>query len=515
MCLNVKYIDVASNSHYYHPSFSNVTHVKVPCGTCPECIDSFRNDYFIRFRSEYCDCISKGGKVVFLTWTYDDNSVPAVSYHIENDDIVFNRIHVNSSKYDDFTSYIFCFDKSNLQRFFNSLRKFYERLGFVNALRYAVVGEYGTDTKYTQRPHFHGLLFLSKELVSYYTNNSGRFRDLQFMRHIRCYWPYGTVSPSKEHGLFVNNDDSLRYVSKYISKNTLLANLKRFSAFRNFIHSHFDELNPQDFKYTKSVDSLFLYYLRKAGSSLFVVKSKGLGLSALNPLKHSLSIGDFDKFLKDFQQGYSYISDGKTKYLPYSFYYYRKLFYYTREDGSYYLNHTGYRYLSEIFLDKLSSRILFINKLDFSSFDCFASDGFISYHELHNFRTLDLYKYVIYEEFIRNRSFPFEEIPKIKRLLSGPYTLHDVVYYFMRANYGYVFDSDISSLAYYKDESFSEYSSKHLFDSLVIDEFELFSKCLDSVVSKSREIKRKHDDEVYQLTKMFNDFCNNISYNNF
>lgn len=523
MCLKAKTVNLSSRSHYYNLGFGNLCDVTVPCGRCPECIDAFRNDFFIRFKSEYDDCVSKGGSVVFLTWTYSDTNVPAYTYRIEDQDIVFDKVLVNTKDLN-FTPYIFAFDKYHLQKFFNSFRKKFERLGITSPMRYAVVGEYGTDGRYTQRPHFHGLIFLSKEVTKYYVDRGfGDFSERLFMIDVDTYWPYGMVSKSKDHGLLVNSDDAIRYVSKYISKNILLSNLNRFKYFKSFICDHLEELNPVDFNYNKSVDSLFLYYLRKVGSSLFVMKSKGLGLTAITHLQNYLRHKDYDTFYKDFKKGFSYVKDGETKYLPYSFYYYRKLFYDIRVDGSFCLNQHGFHYLSLALYDKFISRYNSICDLNFNNLKGIPDvDYHIDFCKSIQENSVLLSSFCLYDCFVRFRSYPVTSLSFIHNLFdrfgsSNPPTIKEMVYIFVRLNYGYCFDDDIRFVESRHEDSLLSlinYNFKYS-TAYFRSDFELFRTCVDKLVCRSRQLKREEQDRIYEMSKSVRDLANFSIYNRY
>lgn len=523
MCLKAKTVNLSSRSHYYNLGFGNLCDVTVPCGSCPECIDAFRNDFFIRFKSEYDDCISKGGSVAFVTFTYSNTDVPAYGYRIKDEDIEFYKVKVNP-KDRDYTQYIFAFDKYHIQKFFNSFRKKFERLGITSPMRYAVVGEYGTDGRYTQRPHFHGLIFLSKEATKYYVDRGfGSFNEHWFMEDVSNYWPYGIVSASREHGLLVNSDNGIRYVSKYISKNILLGNLNRFRYFKSFIKKHLDEFNPVDFNYNKSVDSLFLYYLRKVGSSLFVMKSRGLGLTAITHLQKYLRQSDYDTFYKEFKKGFSYVDEGETKYLPYSFYYYRKMFYDIREDGSFYLNQHGYHYLTRALYDKFVSRYNSICDLNFNNLkDVPDADYHIDFCKSIQSNSVLLSSFCLYDCFVRLRSYPITYDSFIHNLFdsfsrSNPPTIKEMVYIFVRLNYGYCFDDDIRFVSSRHEDSLQSLIN-HNFKyctAYVRSDFELFRTCVDKLICRSRQLKRDEQDRIYEMSKAVRDLANFSIYNRY
>lgn len=157
MCYNHVNIDMTSRIKNYHPGFSQLCSLTVPCGHCEDCLLQAQNDIMIRSISEFEDCINSGGKVSFLTFTYSNDHVPLTTYSLNEDcsDINFSSLFykdIDGSK-----PWVFNFCKVRIQKMLNSVRKNLERLGVVNAFRYMIVPEYGSDNRYTQRPHFHAI----------------------------------------------------------------------------------------------------------------------------------------------------------------------------------------------------------------------------------------------------------------------------------------------------------------------------------------------------------------------
>lgn len=163
MCYNKLRLNTSYHCRYFFTGYAQKCIHDVPCGICEECVRDVQMDYFVRMKSEYEHCISNGGNVAFLTFTYSDDKIPAYSYHFDPElkDIVFDKINAKFSQ----LPFIYSFDRSNIQRFMNSYRKRFERMGVKSPFRYIVVGEYGTEEIFTQRSHFHVLFYYSKEAI--------------------------------------------------------------------------------------------------------------------------------------------------------------------------------------------------------------------------------------------------------------------------------------------------------------------------------------------------------------
>lgn len=387
---------------------------------------SARNDMYLRTVEEYNDCVSKGGKVAFLTFTYDEDNIPVVRYSLDREarTIVFDEV----SRRDNLLSKdtIFTFRKSDLQTFMNSFRKSVERrlkcsghLDVKDSVRYIVTGEYGSQS--TQRPHYHALIFLNHDVVNEYDLNN-RFSYGTFMRFIQSLWSYGTVSAS-DLGLFVNNDFCCGYVSKYIAKGLDILNLASFSRFFDFIKDNFESLTPKDFNYNPSHFSYLKHYLRVCGSRLFVMKSKGFGLGLIKPL---LAVSDdSEKLLKVVNDGVSVVRHSQCSRLSYPRYILRKLFYNTRSDGTLYLSDIGLRIHQHLSIVQIDTSVRMFKNFDKSqlyklpkkvlSFEVDSVPVYIS--DLFNSQYSNIYKLFIYSKFVRGKSWPISLGDKILSLL--------------------------------------------------------------------------------------------------
>lgn len=203
-------ITIPSNSKRYKSLVSRST-LSVPCGHCPECINQAQEDWFLRTWKEIKDYNESGGKVVFVTLTYNNWHLP---------------VYTDVAKFTDretgeITDRVFripCFSKDHKDKFMNSLLKWFERHGVTGnnskGIRYIWASEYGMSENGTHRPHYHPLLFLPKEAMELFDNKT-QIQDL-----IKSFWHYGFVYFSKEcdGGMFVESEIAGRYVTKYVVK---------------------------------------------------------------------------------------------------------------------------------------------------------------------------------------------------------------------------------------------------------------------------------------------------------
>lgn len=113
----------------------------VGCYHCIECQKQRQNAWRFRIENE----MKRTAKVMFITLTYDNNSVP-----------------INS-----LGSQVFC--NSHIRNFLKRMRE--DLRHHDTSFKYVITGEYGSKTK---RPHYHGLFFFNKnidvEFVKYYVN---------------------------------------------------------------------------------------------------------------------------------------------------------------------------------------------------------------------------------------------------------------------------------------------------------------------------------------------------------
>lgn len=271
--------------------------MEVSCGHCAECKKQKRLEY--RFRSLYQskECVNKGGFVLFDTLTYSEECVPYISDYVD----------IKKCGITDFT----CFNNEHWRNFLKNLRRqlYYHYKGVT--FKYFLTSEYGTDDRYTHRPHYHVLFFVSSNLIS----------PLDFSRLVSKCWsfgrtdgvPYKTNNYVLEHCVFEDADvmKICNYVAKYVTKD---------STFQKVVNARLSSLE------TKLTPDEYNDVKRRV--SMFHRQSQGYGLYYLN------LISDEDyRYL--FENGVVRMKDGKkvVAILKLPLYYKRKLFYKCLKDA--------------------------------------------------------------------------------------------------------------------------------------------------------------------------------------
>lgn len=514
MCYNHVDIDMSSRIKNYHPGFSQLCSLTVPCGHCEDCLLQAQNDIMIRSISEFEDCINSGGKVSFLTFTYSNDHVPLTTYSLNEDcsDINFSSLFykdIDGSK-----PWVFNFCKVRIQKMLNSVRKNLERLGVVNAFRYMIVPEYGSDNRYTQRPHFHAIFYLSPDFLKHYPSSLGIFQR---------YWSYGMVSISKEYGEFLSNIDAIKYTSKYLSKTFLLTRLRQFKKFYNFIKANISTLNPIDYKYDPTPHGLFRYYMRKTGSSLFVLKSINYGGTELKRLRSFLINSDYSTFSKIIQRGYPLIKDGQTTYLRYPSYYFRKLFYDINEDGTYKLNIHGYQFRKYTLEDSIESDMENISNIVLDNLFSDSSNNSAIWKKYYDFLLSTglfddphfLWKFSVYRRLVRGRSFPRYLTSRIFNFFLNDSRDRDkhLVDRLFDINNGFVFLDDSSNLSNLDFESYRENNPLYFDVPFFYSDYECYNALCNACINLSRKKKGDEISKNNRKLKLISDIINFQKYN--
>lgn len=169
----------------------------VPCGKCRECREMAISEWRTRLTYSIYDTYKRGGKCIFLTFTYNDIHLPTLNLNGE---------------------VVKVFNHNDVKKFLNVLKvNAWRRFG-KGSYRYFFVSEYGSDT---QRPHYHCLFFLSKGVDFH-----------EFTELCRGKWEHGFLFPKFDarKGHYVDNfgnyitpelrdqKNSAKYISKYITK---------------------------------------------------------------------------------------------------------------------------------------------------------------------------------------------------------------------------------------------------------------------------------------------------------
>lgn len=204
MCVSPLRID--NKSAYYVEDY-NPSYFKVPCCKCEDCRNIQKMEWQTRISFELSNLYSRGGRAVFLTFSYRDSCLPTFNIGTDEQPVL-----------------IPCFNRSDVLAFLNRIKvKLFRRYG-AGCYKYFFTAEYGSDTK---RPHYHGL-FLLQPGVDYVTfteicRNSwhfgfmfpkARYTDADKTRVLDYVDSYGKPSTP----LIKSLRGGARYVSKYITK---------------------------------------------------------------------------------------------------------------------------------------------------------------------------------------------------------------------------------------------------------------------------------------------------------
>lgn len=125
----------------------------VPCGKCIGCLNQKRSQWTSRLQNE----VKNATKAVFITLTYNDESIPMIKKGLK---------------------YAPTLKKRELQLYFKRIRKYEKNL------KYYAVGEYGSQT---QRPHYHALVIGVEDnlLIDKWVGEQGSEIEGQSLGHIR------------------------------------------------------------------------------------------------------------------------------------------------------------------------------------------------------------------------------------------------------------------------------------------------------------------------------------------
>lgn len=323
MCLNPLTIRNPTKSIYKHGGQPLL--LDVPCGHCAECKKNKRKEWRFRTYHEVESTVKNGGYVYFDTLTYAPEHVPMLSHFVDLDFINDSIREYSQTKNIEptFIEDNMCFNSSHWRNFLKNLRRQldYHHKGIT--FRYFLTSEYGTDERYTHRPHYHVLFFVNSRSLSPYVFSElvskcwsyGRTDGLPYQGreyvadHVFGY-NLGTNSETYRDFIKVSN-----YVSKYITKD---------STFQKEIDNRLSSLS----KYIDDDE----YNSVKRNIDMFHRQSQGFGISFLDTLtreKYAQIVNDGTVNIHD--------SDEVVVTLPLPMYYKRKLFYnLLRDDEGHY-----------------------------------------------------------------------------------------------------------------------------------------------------------------------------------
>lgn len=240
--------------HLVRPQFG--FNLDVPCNDCLECRSASQDSWIFRLGHDLKDLYAHHGFAVFLTFTYNENSLPHTSFGF-NDSVVP------------------CFSADHVSSFLNKVKVYMSRTYGKGAYRYFWCSEYG---KFTKRPHYHVLFMLNRN-VDYY----------QFCETCRKYWKYGFMFPKNQNGIYVDNEgkrttpllhhvqNACSYVCKYITKDLDYCNIplvKRYLDVRKDlpqeVRSHFNRCLPRHWQ-SKGIGSSYLSSLSSPAALMVAV----------------------------------------------------------------------------------------------------------------------------------------------------------------------------------------------------------------------------------------------------
>lgn len=308
--------------------------LQVPCGQCDDCRARLQRDWSIRTYAEIERYNKSGGKVIFVTFTYNNRFLP------------IRKFVKNGKKLE-----IPCFDKQDKNAYFNHLRvEALRKFGHTGKdglpIRYIWASEYGEDDEYldshnllrrgTKRPHYHALIFLPPDIckhfktVTEYKNFIAKFwRPRGFVRWSKSPSPSNLSAP----GIFVTKEYAAEYVSKYCTKDL---NFWNHPDLVEYLDLQPDGSMNKD-AYETIKDNLPRHW-----------QSLHFGESLVDRYQ---TVEDFDRGVNfDWD---SHVETGLPKYIPAPQYIIKKVLYDQLEDGSYILNDKGVEIRSQLFIKKV------------------------------------------------------------------------------------------------------------------------------------------------------------------
>ena len=406
MCLSP--VTIYNPSRIYRDGLDKL-YLTVPCGKCEACRRKKVNDWYVRLGYDYYNLIKHGGQVLFVTFTYNPESLPILNTFDGSFDSLcpcYGEVpKVN----------IPCFSKKDVQYMLKRLRALLcenqlplrYQLNITEGLKYFVVSEFGHDKK---RPHYHVLFFLPKkvdtfvfqvlcelawsrriksadipDVVSDYIESKGGVKFGQFYRgehyfvlppkktkvKYQVFHRLGFVSYSYDKEMKISKPEvesvnCLRYVMKYLFKDVDFTENPSIKYLSEYMES-FKPLIEGSNKYVaRDVERLKDAYP-------FTLTSKFLGDSLFQLLNLSdKDANETDKILKTLVDGRVGLpeSDGFLYAIP--SYITRRLFYQNRQYGKY--DYTVVTDLGlEVFRRRYDAQVEYLGKL----YDMLISDAYI------------------------------------------------------------------------------------------------------------------------------------------
>lgn len=320
MCYSPIKLKNPTKNIYAHGGQPLVLHV--PCGKCVECIQNKRDEWSFRSYVETRHTIDHGGYIYYDTLTYSDEFLP----HI-HDFVDIKKYGIN-----DFT----CFNRDHIRYFFKRLRSLLKYHCGTSFIKYFLTSEYGTDPRFTRRPHYHIGFYVTSGVhpltLSKLVNQAwhyGRTEGIDWkpLEHVA----YNTFGYDLGFGNRNTKGDILkaaRYISKYITKNSTF--IDRYKHALECIENFIPLDDTEDL--LKQNDALLV----KRTADCFHRQSQGFGISYLDTTDER----EQEYLAKDLVLMCD--NDTIVNVLPLSTYFKRKLYYEQkkRKDGTLYWEKT-------------------------------------------------------------------------------------------------------------------------------------------------------------------------------
>lgn len=183
--------------------------LQVPCGHCKDCQDVKSIDYFLRAFSIYRN-LPAGWQMYFVTFTYRESDCPRSDFY---------DINPKTGEYYKVFRNCRVFNHDHLHTFVKSYVQKYRRL-YPNdpekRPKMLFTCEFGETEGATHRPHYHGLIAVPYEFVTY----------KEFKDEIESFWHYGFTKDIRIHKFdksFPEDRDPInciKYICKYVTKGT-------------------------------------------------------------------------------------------------------------------------------------------------------------------------------------------------------------------------------------------------------------------------------------------------------
>lgn len=223
------------------------------CGKCLSCRQIAQNEWILRAYWHWKEYTEKlHGMVFFVTLTYSDESIPYIVSYDTN--ILGENVNITellrgkpSQWLIDNSKYCFsCFNKRDIDKFFNSVRQHFKRKYGIDNIDYLVCSEYGSQ--FSCRSHYHILVYVPNTFRMYTTNRIENAVS-ECRKIFEYYWTtvqkngWTIYSEVKKGGALVSNATAIKYVGKYVTKDLNFWNNKDIKLF--FLDKH----NREEFKY--------------------------------------------------------------------------------------------------------------------------------------------------------------------------------------------------------------------------------------------------------------------------